>query len=77
MVFTTGLKQINDSEFTVKRHKDVELEKNLMVEIGRVIPSRKATKVNMYLYYNVPASEVKIGETVYTKDGDYYGYRRK
>lgn len=68
MKFTTGTKQINDSSFTVKRSKDESLEMNYNVEIGETVNGET-------LYHNVPGKEVKIGESVYTQEGNFLGYR--
>ena len=68
MKFTTGTKQINDNSFTVKRSKDEDLEMNYNVEIGNTVDCET-------LYHNVSGKDVRVGETVYTREGNYLGYR--
>ena len=75
MKFTTGTNQINEIVFTVKRVKDENLELNYNVEIGKQVAKDKATRLPVLMYHNVPASDVKIGENVYTESGEFYGYR--
>lgn len=75
MKFTTGTKQINKKTYTLKRVKDEYLELNFNIVIGRRLTSNKETGLPVFLYHNVPPSEVRIGENVYTKKGEYYGYR--
>lgn len=78
MKFTTGTNQINETVFTVKRIKDENLEFNYNVEVGKQIAKDKATGLPVYpvyMYHNVPESDVKIGENVYNESGDFYGYR--
>ncbi len=74
MRFTTGSKTIEQKFFTVKREKDGDLEKILNVESKIIAKTRKGTLV--FMYNNVPAECVKIGENVYTREGKYLGYRR-
>lgn len=75
MKFTTGTNQINETVFTVKRVKDENLELDYNVEIGKQVAKDKATGLPVLMYHNVPASDVKIGENVYTESGEFYGYR--
>ena len=75
MKFTTGTKEINETTFTLKRVKDQDLEMNYNIEIGKTIAFDKATGKPVKLYHNVPGGLVKIGENIYNRDGEYYGYR--
>ena len=75
MKFTTGTKEIKDKLFFLKRTEDHELEKNYNVGIGKQVAFDKKQNKPVFLYHNVPAIEVKIGENVYTKEGEFYGYR--
>ena len=75
MKFTDGTKAISQSTFTVKRVEDSELESDYNVEVGKQIGFDKAENKPVYLYHNVSAAEVKIGENVYNEKGNYIGYR--
>ncbi len=75
MRFTTGTKQIDADFFTVKRQKDENLEMNYDVEIGEILTKDRVSGKLVYLYHNVPAEEIKIGENVYKRNGEFLGYR--
>lgn len=75
MKFTTGKKELYQTSFTVKRVKDIDLHFNYDIEIGKQVAFNKAQNEGVYLYHNVPAKKVKVGENVYTQSGDFLGYR--
>jgi len=77
MKFTTGKEMLNDKTYIVKRTKsNNDLEYDLNVERSEsAFGFSKLKQEPLYLYFGVSPKDVKIGETVYRQNGNYYGYR--
>jgi hypothetical protein len=75
MKFTTGYKEIKGNRFTVRRLEGDTIDHDLNVKQGLPAGWSKKNQKPFYYYHNVEANDIRIGETIYHKNGKYLGYR--